>query len=196
MSEQNLKPTVILVSGLPRSGTSMMMSMLQAGGLELVVDGERRPDEDNPKGYFELERIKKLKSDSTWLKKADGKVVKAISQLLLDLPLDGSFAYKIIFMRRNLDEVLASQKKMLIRRGTYKPEISDDEMRRMFLLHLEQVSDFLQKHAVLDTLFVNYNRLLEDPGDRIESINRFLGGKLDTVAMTGVIDRQLYRNRS
>lgn len=196
MSASQQKPTVFIVSGLPRSGTSMMMSMLKAGGLELVVDGERVADEDNPKGYFELERIKKLKSDSAWLREADGKVVKAISQLLLDLPLDGSFAYKIIFMRRNLDEVLASQKKMLIRRGTYKPEISDDEMRRMFLLHLEQVTDFLQKHAVLETLFVNYNRLLEDPTDRIDSINQFLGGSLDTGAMTGVIDKQLYRNRS
>ena len=188
--------TVALVSGLPRSGTSMMMSMLQAGGMELVVDGERTADEDNPKGYFELERIKKVKSDASWLREANGKVIKAISQLLLDLPTDGLIHYKIIFMRRNIDEVLASQKKMLIRRGTYKPEISDEEMKRMFLLHLEQVTDFLQKHDAMDTLFVNYNRLVTNPEDRIDSINRFLGGTLDTAAMSAVVDKQLYRNRA
>ncbi|NOX57421.1 MAG: sulfotransferase [Planctomycetes bacterium] len=187
---------IIVVSGLPRSGTSMMMSMLQAGGLELVVDGERTADEDNPKGYFELERIKKIKTDSAWLQEAGGRVVKAISQLLLDLPTDGSYSFKIIFMRRNLDEVLKSQKKMLIRRGTYKPEISDAEMRNMFLLHLEQVSDFLNKHDALETLYVNYNRMIEDPTDRIESINHFLGGKLDLAAMSAIVDKQLYRNRS
>lgn len=196
MNAQNDTVTVTLVSGLPRSGTSMMMSMLQAGGMELVVDGERTADEDNPKGYFELERIKKIKSDAAWLYDADGKVVKAISQLLLDLPTDGSIRYKIIFMRRNIDEVLASQKKMLIRRGTYKPEISDDEMKRMFLLHLEQVTDFLQKHNAMETLYVNYNRLISDPSDRIDSINQFLGGALDTAAMAAVVDKQLYRNRA
>ena len=174
----------------------MMMSMLQAGGMDLVVDGERTADEDNPKGYFELERIKKIKSDADWLLDADGKVIKAISQLLLDLPTDGSIRYKIIFMRRNIDEVLASQKKMLIRRGTYKPEISDDEMKRMFLLHLEQVTDFLQKHDVMETLYVNYNRLISDPSDRIDSINQFLGGGLDIAAMAAVVDKQLYRNRA
>ncbi|HNO78506.1 MAG TPA: sulfotransferase domain-containing protein [Phycisphaerae bacterium] len=196
MNAQNTPANVTLVSGLPRSGTSMMMSMLQAGGMDLVVDGERTADEDNPKGYFELERIKKIKSDADWLLDADGKVIKAISQLLLDLPTDGSIRYKIIFMRRNIDEVLASQKKMLIRRGTYKPEISDDEMKRMFLLHLEQVTDFLQKHDVMETLYVNYNRLISDPSDRIDSINQFLGGGLDTAAMAAVVDKQLYRNRA
>ena len=196
MNAQNTPANVTLVSGLPRSGTSMMMSMLQAGGMDLVVDGERTADEDNPKGYFELERIKKIKSDADWLLDADGKVIKAISQLLLDLPTDGSIRYKIIFMRRNIDEVLASQKKMLIRRGTYKPEISDDEMKRMFLLHLEQVTDFLQKHDVMETLYVNYNRLISDPSDRIDSINQFLGGGLDIAAMAAVVDKQLYRNRA
>jgi hypothetical protein len=195
MNAQDKTSTVTLVSGLPRSGTSMMMSMLQAGGMELVVDGERTADEDNPKGYFELERIKKIKSDAAWLRDAKGKVIKAISQLLLDLPTDGSIHYKVVFMRRNIDEVLASQKKMLIRRGTYKPEISDDEMKRMFLLHLEQVTDFLQKHDVIETLYVNYNRLIADPSDRIDSINQFLGGSLDTAAMSAVVDQQLYRNR-
>ncbi len=185
-----------LVSGLPRSGTSMMMSMLQAGGMELVVDGERTADEDNPKGYFELEKIKQIKADSSWLTDSNGKVIKAISQLLLDLPTDGSIRYKIVFMRRNIDEVLASQKKMLIRRGTYKPEISDEEMKRMFLLHLEQVTDFLQKHEAMDTLYVNYNRLIADPTDRIDSINQFLGGSLDVAAMSAVVDKQLYRNRA
>jgi hypothetical protein len=185
-----------IVSGLPRSGTSMMMSMLAAGGLSVVQDGIRTADEDNPKGYYELEKIKKLKDDATWLRDSQGQVLKAISQLLFDLPTDGSLRYKIIFMRRNIDEVLASQKKMLIRRGTYKPDVKDEDIRRMFMVHLDQIADYLRKHSCFDVLYVNYNLMLENPADKVDAINHFLGGKLDTQAMAKVIDADLYRNRA
>ena len=187
---------ITIVSGLPRSGTSMMMNMLQAGGMELLADGIRTADEDNPKGYFELERVKKVKEDSSWLGEAKGKVVKAISQLLYDLPTDGSYHYKVLFVRRNLDEILASQKKMLIRRGTYKPEVQDEDMRRMFLVHLDEVTEWLKQQSCFEVLYVNYNRMLDDPTDKIEAINRFLGGAMDTSAMAAAIDQALYRNRA
>src|SRR5262245_12295550 len=109
---------ITIVSGLPRSGTSMMMSMLEAGGLGALTDGIRAADEDNPKGYYEFERVKKIKQDTAWLADAKGRVVKMISQLLLDLP--AAYQYRIIFMRRNIDEILASQKQMMVRRGTAK----------------------------------------------------------------------------
>lgn len=187
---------IIIVSGLPRSGTSMMMNMLQAGGIELLVDGIRTADEDNPKGYFELERVKKLKEDTSWLKDAKGKVIKAISQLLYDLPTDGSYRYKVVFVRRDLDELLASQKKMLIRRGTHKAEVKDEDMRRMFLLHLEEITAWLAKQPCFEVLYVNYNRMLADPADKIAALNRFLGGDLDVAAMGAAIDQALYRNRA
>ena len=104
---------IIVVSGLPRSGTSMMMGMLEAGGLELVVDGIRAADEDNPRGYYELERVKDLAKaeDKSWLITLQGKGVKVISLLLQHLP--EAYNYKIIFMRRSIAEVLDSQSKML-----------------------------------------------------------------------------------
>src|SRR5512139_2049136 len=107
---------VIIVSGLPRSGTSMLMKMLEAGGVPLVTDGVRTPDEDNPKGYYEVERVKDLanEQDKTWLRQSKGKGLKVISYLLKSLPADVN--YKVVFIRREIEEVLASQKKMLDRR--------------------------------------------------------------------------------
>src|SRR5687768_8758894 len=108
---------IVVVSGLPRSGTSMAMKMLEAGGLSVVTDGLRTPDEDNPKGYYEDERVKRLhkEPDKTWLHEARGKVVKIISFLLKSLPPDHN--YKVVLMQRNLREIVASQNKMLARLG-------------------------------------------------------------------------------
>lgn len=187
---------ITVVSGLPRSGTSMMMSMLEAGGIPVLSDGVRTADEDNPKGYFEFERIKKLKEDKGWLPDARGKVVKGISELLKHLPTDGTYTYKIIFMRRNIDEILTSQTKMLKRRGTHDPSVEDEEIRRMFLVHLDRINDFLRINKCFDVLYVNYNVMLKEPEDRIAAVNEFLGGDLDTAAMAAVVDKSLYRNRA
>jgi len=184
---------ITIVSGLPRSGTSMMMAMLEATGCEILADGIRTADEDNPKGYYEFERIKQVKTDKAWLPDAKGKVVKGISQLLLDLPPD--YRYKVVFMRRDLNEVLASQKKMLIRRGTLKEGVTDGEMRALFLKHLDHVTDWLRQQKNFDVLYVNYNRLLTDPDPDIARLNEFFGSDLDTHAMRAVIDANLYRNR-
>jgi len=120
-------------------------------------------------------------------------VVKGISQLLLDLPPD--YHYKVVFMRRDLNEVLASQKKMLIRRGTLKEGVADAEMRALFLKHLDHVTDWLRQQKNFDVLYVNYNKLLTEPDPDIVRLNEFFGGTLDTQAMRVVIDANLYRNR-
>ena len=106
---------IIVVSGLPRSGTSLMMQMLAAGGVEVVTDHVRTADTDNPRGYYEFELVKKIKQDASWLPEARGKAVKMVSQLLYDLPAGEK--YRIIFLERDLDEVLVSQEKMLERLG-------------------------------------------------------------------------------
>src|SRR5437879_6348754 len=110
---------ITIVSGLPRSGTSLMMQMLVAGGMSALSDDDRRPDPDNPRGYLEWERIKQLPNDPACIAEAEGKVIKVISRLLLSLP--AGHEYRIIFMQRPLPEVLASQETMLLHRGTAKP---------------------------------------------------------------------------
>ncbi len=184
---------VTIVSGLPRSGTSMMMGMLEAGGISPLTDGIRAADEDNPKGYYEFERAKKIKEDTVWLDDAKGKVVKVISQLLLSLP--ESHRYKIVFMQREMGEILASQRQMLIRRGTDSRDVSDEQMGPMLAKHVEQVMGWIEKHDNVECLPVNYNDVLKEAGPNIDRINQFLGGDLDTAAMTAVVDRSLYRQR-
>ena len=185
---------ITIVSGLPRSGTSMMMMMLEAGGIAPVADGIREADDDNPKGYYEFERVKKIKEDKAWLPDAKGKAVKMISQLLLDLP--GDFQYKVIFMRRKIQEVLASQKQMLIRRGTFKEDgVSDEEMGKYLTMHVDQVLKKMEAMSNAEVLCVDYNAMLTGAGDSITQINKLLGGDLNTEAMAGTIDKSLYRQR-
>ncbi len=184
---------ITIVSGLPRSGTSMMMAMLDAGGIEPVIDGIRKADDDNPKGYYEFERVKQLKNDSSWLGDATGKVVKVISQLLRDLP--PSHRYKVIFMRRNIAEILASQTQMLVRRGTHDKSVSDEDMGRMLLAHAADVLEWAGTQDNFDVIEAAYNDILADAGPHIKRINEFLGGDLNTDAMAAVVDRALYRQR-
>ena len=184
---------ITVVSGLPRSGTSLMMKMLDAAGIHPVQDGIREADEDNPKGYFELEKVKKLKEDSSWMPEAKGKAIKVISQLLFDLP--AGFDYRIIFMRRNIEEILASQKKMLVRRGTFKEGgPTDAQMREIMLKHVTQVLGWVEKQEGMKLLAVSYNEMFTKPEEHISRISEFLGG-LDQDAMAGTIDPALYRNR-
>jgi hypothetical protein len=173
----------------------MLMSMLEAGGVPLLSDGVRTADEDNPKGYFEFERVKQIKQDQTWLADAKGKVVKMISQLLYDLP--SNYRYKIVFVRRHIDEVLASQKQMLIRRGTYREDgVTDDKMRAMLLAHVDQVLKWVAGQKNIDCLCVDYNKMLQGGApQQIVEINTFLGGNLNTAAMSAVVDKTLYRQR-
>jgi hypothetical protein len=186
---------VVVVSGLPRSGTSMMMKMLEAGGLEVFVDGIREADVDNPGGYYELERVKKLREgDIEWVKQARGKVVKVISELLRWLPPDCD--YRIIFMQRHMPEILRSQQKMLANRMESRTGPSDEEMTELFQAHLEQVDAWLAEQDNMDVLRVHYADLLENPREPLALVNRLLGGVLDVDAMAAVVDPDLYRSRS
>ena len=131
---------ITVVSGLPRSGTSMMMQMLHAGGHPCLTDDRREADADNPRGYFEYDKVKQLRTDCSWLPEATGKAVKIIAQLLSVLPTE--LDYKIIFMRRELDEVIASQNRMLDRQGRGGSDLSDERLRELFdqqLRHLEKL---------------------------------------------------------
>ncbi len=184
---------IIVVSGLPRSGTSMMMSMLEAGGIPLVTDGERSADEDNPRGYFELEQVKRLEHDQSWLAGCEGKAVKIISRLLLHLPADRR--YQVLFMRRSIDEILASQRKMLERRGEYDTT-SDAEMKAMFFAHLEEVMEGLDCRSELSVRYVNYGRVLADPAAELEKIAALLGPGFHPERAKDRIDARLYRNRA
>lgn len=185
---------VTVISGLPRSGTSMMMKMVEAGGIPPITDHIREADEDNPKGYYEFERVKQLdKGDTAWVKDAEGKAVKVISQLLKHLP--NTHQYRIIFMRRNMDEILASQKKMLINRGEDPNQAPDEEISALFEAHLQNVISWMRVQPNVETLFVHYSDILANPEPHVKQINRFLGNNLDTDAMTTIVDPNLYRNR-
>ena len=184
---------ITIVSGLPRSGTSMMMKMLEAGGLGPLTDNIRAADEDNPKGYFEFERVKQIENDKAWLEDARGRAVKLISALLKHLPR--SYNYKVIFMRRAMPEILASQRQMLIRRGEPADAVPDDKMAAMFEKHVAQVETWLAAQANIETIYVRYNDVMKDARPHAELINSFLGGTLNVDAMVDVADAALYRQR-
>jgi len=185
---------IVVVSGLPRSGTSMAMKMLEAGGLRVVTDNLRSADEDNPKGYYEDERVKDLhqEGDKTWLRDARGKVVKIISFLLKSLPGDNN--YKVVFMHRNLREIVASQNKMLVRRG----EKNDTPDERAVQLLEEQVRDarFFLRRPQFQVLELNYGEMLQGARPAALRMAQFSGEGLDVDKMVEVVDVQLYRNRA
>ena len=170
------------------------MRMLAEGGLPVLTDGLRREDDDNPKGYFELEIVRQLKEGNvTWLREANGKAVKVISALLEYLPQD--YQYKVIFMERTPKETLVSQKKMLDHRGKIS-KMSDEEMERQFHTHLAAVKPWLVRQPNMDVLYVNYNALMSEPQPFCERIAEFLNLPLNQSQMLTVPDKQLYRNRT
>ena len=186
---------IVVVSGLPRSGTSMVMRMLAAGGIPAVSDGERAADEDNPLGYFELEQVKALggEQEPRWLAAAHGRAVKVISFLLDKLPPGRD--YRVVFLHRNLAEVLASQKKMLARRGETSTT-SDERMTELFEEHLGKVRRLLREDPRFEALEVPYAEVIADPGTQAERIARFVGLPVDVGRMAAAVDPSLYRNRA
>lgn len=191
---QKTQVPIVIVSGLPRSGTSMMMKLLEAGGLQILTDNLRLADEDNPKGYYELEQVKALRDGKdNWIKEAPGKVVKVISSLLEYLP--ASYQYKVVFMRREISEILASQKQMLIRRG--EPSDGDDrQMTENFQEHLKRVRIWLANQPHMEVLYVDYNALMRDPDPHVRSVADFLGLQAQLEAMLAVPDASLYRQKA
>lgn len=185
---------VVIVSGLPRSGTSMAMKMLEAGGMEPVVDNVRTADIDNPKGYYEDERVKDLAEteDTTWVRTARGRVIKVVSSLVNYLPATN--AYKVVFMRRNLHEVLASQAKMLDRLGE-ESHTGDDDLLAMYEAHLDKVQFQLRFRSNFETLYLDYADVVKDPANQALRLAAFVGGGLDVEKMAAAVDGSLYRNR-
>jgi len=185
---------IVIVSGLPRSGTSMMMKALAAGGIAVLTDGLRTADEDNPGGYFELERVKKLADDTRWLSDAQGKAVKIIYRLLYKLP--PSYRYQVIFMQRRLEEVIASQKLMLERQHREGSRLQDEQLLAAFRGEIMQIETWIREQPSIEVHYLDYNATLAEPQDCFEEIASFLGRRLDVAAMARVVDPSLYRNRS
>ena len=185
---------ITVVSGVPRSGTSMMMRMLEAGGLNPLTDRIRAPDENNPKGYYELECVKTLPHDHSWLPGARGRVTKIISSLLKHLP--PTYDYKIVFMRRHTSEILLSQTEMLRRLGKNHQAAPDEELTRIYEKHLTDIQLWLQKQPNMAVHYVFYNDIIEDPVKHVAEINGFLGDCLDEVRMLDAVDTSLHRAKS
>ncbi|MFZ0799063.1 MAG: sulfotransferase domain-containing protein [Terriglobales bacterium] len=184
---------ITIVSGLPRSGTSLMMQMLDAGGLPVLSDGERKADTDNPKGYLEWERIKQLPKDPSLIAEAEGKVVKVISQLILSLPM--GHEYRIVFMQRPLPEVLKSQSEMQRRRGNVDLIADTPGIEEGWTRHVIEVNQFLAGRKDVKVLRVRYHRVLREPKAVAEEVAAFLQVPLDIEAMVRQVDGSLYRNR-
>lgn len=187
----NSKAEIIVVSGLPRSGTSLMMQMLERGGIDIVADCERAADVDNPRGYYEFEAVKNLRDDATWIPMARGKAIKVVSLLLYNLP--PAEQYRIIFMERNLDEVLVSQETMLQRRNqTAAPK---EQIAEAYRVHLENLTDWLASQPNVSILKTGYAALIEQPRIQSQRIAEFLARPLNIEAMSEAIDPTLYRQR-
>jgi len=186
----------VIVSGLPRSGTSMMMSMLEAGGMQIMSDGARRADVDNPKGYYEYDRIKDLEreTDKGYVREARGKALKVISFLIPHLPGDND--YRVIFMRRDLDEVLASQDKMIQRLGSDDAAADREAMKEAYRNDIVRTRILCRKRQNFALIEIQYGATIEDPAETARRVNEFLGGRLDEAAMRKAVDDSLYRNRS
>ncbi len=184
---------ITIVSGLPRSGTSLMMQMLVAGGMSPLSDGERVADADNPRGYLEWERIKTLPKDPGCIAEGEGKVVKVISRLLLSLP--GDHEYRVIFMQRPLPEVLASQEQMMKRRGTYKEGGNPAVMAAAFEKHLREVHAWMDSKPYVKAFRIPYHDVLNSPKEITQQLSEFVGVPLNVEAMIQQVDASLYRNR-
>jgi hypothetical protein len=169
------------------------MQMLSAGGMSVLTDDIRAPDDDNPAGYFEFEPVKRTRSDASWVSAAVGKAVKVIYLLLADLPL--GFSYRVIFVRRNLDEVVRSQQVMLQRRGEAGAAVDAAEMARVFARQLEKTEAWLNGQNSISAMFLDYRSLVSDPQLHAKRIRNFLGVDLDAGAMSAAVNPMLYRHR-
>jgi hypothetical protein len=184
---------ITIVSGLPRSGTSLMMQMLAAGGVSPLTDDLRVPDDSNPRGYFEFEPVKRLRADQSWLDQARGRAIKIIHLLVRELPVDGRFKYRVILMKRPMEEILASQKVMLERQG--KMSADNAVLAKVYQSQLSQLEQWLGTQPHFAALSVSYHDLVENPRAAAEKIDIFLDGGLSVEAMANAVDPMLHRQR-
>jgi len=189
---RNDAPFATIVSGLPRSGTSLMMQMLAAGGVPPLHDGHRPADVDNPRGYFEFAPAKNLRADPSWLPHAKGRALKLVAQLLPFLP--PGHDCRIVFMERSFDEVLASQETMLKRNRRIGAALAPDKLRAVYEQQLARVSEILEQRR-LPVLHVTHADCLADAAAVAARVKAFLNLPLNSAAMAGAVDRSLYRQR-
>jgi len=194
ISKEELSNTIVIVTGIPRSGTSMIMQMLKAGGLPLMIDNKRFKDENNPKGFFEFEPVKRLVKDNSFLKETKGKGIKIIPQLLRYL--DSELSYRIIFIIRDINEVVASQEKMLSKDNKKDTNLLSNDLKVAFDKQINQTKDFLDNHLKLPVLYISHRLCIEKPIEVAESINEFLGGYFDINKMAKAVSRNLYRQKN
>lgn len=189
--------TFVVVSGLPRSGTSLMMQMLAAGGMEVQTDSERQADPDNPRGYFEWEELKQIGRQPELLD-ADGldkKAIKAVSALIRQMPPQHD--YKVVFMNRPIEEVVKSQEIMVERRGTTGANLESEELERGLESHRNEILNWMAKAPHMQALVIDYPALVKSPDKVLPEIIEFLGEDRlpNAAAMIGVVDQSLYRQR-
>src|SRR4029453_11684753 len=196
LSRRRYHEPVIVVSGLPRSGTSMMMRMLEAGGIAPFTDGGRAAAGDNPEGYYGFGRVRDLENDpdKTWVAGARGRALKVISFLLRHLPHDN--AYRIVYMRRHLDEVLRSQDKMLDRLGNPAPGADREAMKEAYRNDIVAARLYARRQPFMEMIEIDYRETVDDPAPTARAANASLGGQLDEAAMAGAVKESLYRNRA
>lgn len=192
--DQYQTETVYVVSGLPRSGTSMMMQMLDAGGLPVFTDQKRTADDNNPKGYYEHQLVRSLARDRSWVRQATGKVVKVIASLLPHLP--PGFKYKVIYMDRPFEEVMRSQHEMLVRLGKAKPGVYNTELEERFKEHVQTIQKWLPAQQNIDICYISYADAIESPLETAQNVASFLEMDLDTQAMAAAVDPSLYREKA
>ena len=187
---------ITVVSGLPRSGTSMMMRMLETGGMPVLIDHIRIPDESNPKGYYEFERVKQMQDGNTgWIAEGKGKVVKIISALLEYLPPEHH--YRVVFMKRNMNEILASQREMLLRRGEPTDRVSDEHLTGFYQEHLARTTKWIAEQSNMQAIYLHYNQIMENPQGPVMQLCQFLQPfPLDPAKMLSVVEASLYRQRA
>lgn len=186
---------VTVVSGMPRSGTSMMMRMLDEGGLPAFSDRLRTADDDNPNGYYEYEPVKELPTNKDWVPQARGHAVKVIYKLVYELPTDTP--YRIVFMAREISEVMASQNRMLERSGVTPSAAETEQFAAFFRADLAKFKTWVAQQPNIDILYIDYHRVLGDTAAAASEIAAFLGrADFDINAMAAVVNPDLYRNRA
>lgn len=184
---------IYIVSGLPRTGTSMMMQLLEAGGLSIFTDSLRNADENNKKGYYEHEAVKIIHKDNSWMKLAIGKTVKVVSHLLTHLPM--RYKYKIVFMERDVNEVISSQNKMLQNLGKLPQNATNYSLEASYMDNNEKIKTWLKDKSNIDVLYINYNDTLNNSIETINKLNSFFNYNLHTSKMESIIDKNLYRSK-
>jgi predicted AlkP superfamily phosphohydrolase/phosphomutase/tetratricopeptide (TPR) repeat protein len=193
-SEVDPAQIITIVSGLPRSGTSLMMQLLVAAGRQALTDSKRAADQDNPLGYFEFEKAIELAKDTSWLQQARGKVVKIVAQLLPHLPSNEH--YHIIFMERDLTEVIASQKTMLARQSRRGAELDEQKLRHTYTSQLNRVHTQLARRPEVRMLTVSYSDLVADPMTQVSALAEFLRAPFDSQAAANAVRPDLHRQKS